>query len=110
MEKKSRKPIGKIKKRYLKSGKQCKVTFRLPKVAVNSGKKVNLVGDFNDWNIRSTPMKRLKSGEFKLDINLDAGREYKFKYLIDGEYWENDWNADKYTPNSFGGDDSVVVV
>lgn len=99
-----------LKKRYLKSGKTCKVTFRLPKAAVKDGKKVNLVGDFNNWNIRSTPLNKLKNGEFKLDLNLDTGKEYKYKYLIDGEHWENDWNADKYVPNGFGGDDSVVVI
>jgi hypothetical protein len=28
--------------------------------------------------------------------------------LIDGQRWDNDWAADAYLPNSFGGDDSVV--
>jgi len=28
--------------------------------------------------------------------------------LIDDERWENDWAADDYVPNGFGGDNSVV--
>lgn len=99
-----------IKKRYLKSGNKCKVTFRLPKEAAGDVKRVYLVGDFNNWNTKASPMNRLKSGEFKLELNLDAGKEYRFKYLIDDNRWENHWNADKYVSNKFGTDDSVVVV
>jgi hypothetical protein len=29
---------------------------------------------------------------------------------IEGERWENDWEADAYTPNEYGKDDSVVEV
>jgi hypothetical protein len=36
--------------------------------------------------------------------------EYKFRYLIDDSRWENDWNADRYIPNSFGSEDSLVIV
>ena len=31
-----------------------------------------------------------------------------YRYLVDGERWENDWAADTYAPNDYGGDDSVV--
>jgi hypothetical protein len=41
---------------------------------------------------------------------LETGREYRFKYLIDGKRWENDWHADRYEPNIYGTDDSVVVI
>jgi len=37
------------------------------------------------------------------------GREYAFRYRVDGERWENDPGADKYVPNPFGSDNSVVV-
>ena len=38
------------------------------------------------------------------------GRRYRFRYLVDGERWQNDWQAHDYEPNEFGGDDSVVDV
>jgi hypothetical protein len=41
-------------------------------------------------------------------VDLDAGRAYRFRYLLDGQRWDNDWAADAYVRNDFGGDDSVV--
>ena len=43
-----------------------------------------------------------------MTVGLDAGRAYRFRYLLDGQRWENDWAADAYQPNGFGGDDLVV--
>ena len=99
-----------LKKQYLKAKQICKVTFRLPKEAAPEAEIVTLVGDFNDWNNQKTPMQKLKSGDFKLTLDLECDREYRFKYLINSNRWENDWCADKYTPNEHGGDDSVVVI
>ena len=55
-------------------------------------------------------MKKLKNGDFKATIKLHRDKEYKFRYFIDGTRWENDWCADKYVPNTFGSDDSLVIV
>ena len=99
-----------LRKRYLKSKPLCKVTFRLPKEAAAGAKNVTVVGDFNNWNITQTPMKRLKSGDFTLTLELPCNREFNFRYLIDTKRWENDWFADKYIPNEFGEENSVVVV
>ena len=99
-----------IKKQYLKSKPICKVTLSLPKEAAPNAKKVALVGEFNDWDKQSTPMRKLKSGVFKTTINLDVGQEYQFRYLIDGEKWENDWAADKYIGNGVSYEENSVVV
>ena len=37
-----------------------------------------------------------------------GGREYTYRYLVNGEEWHNDWAADRYVPNEFGTDNSVV--
>ena len=97
-----------LKKTYSKTGRVCRVTFRLPP-EVNA-ETACLCGEFNDWNETAAPMKNLKDGGFFLTISLDAGRSYRFRYLLDGERWENDWAADNYLPNVFGGDDSIVEV
>ena len=99
-----------IPKRYLKTSQSCKVTFSLPKTAINDGKQVTLVGDFNKWNPDITPLKKLKNGAFSTTIELLTGRTYRFKYLIDYCRWENDWHADTYLPNPYGGEDSAVIV
>jgi hypothetical protein len=98
-----------FKKQHLKKG-ECKVTFRLPKEAVQDAKSVTIAGDFNEWDTTATPMTQLKDGSFQITMNLPAEREYRFRYLIDGTRWENDWCADKYIPNDYGADDSVVIV
>ena len=99
-----------IKKQYLKSKPLCKVTFSLPKESANSAKKVNVVGEFTDWNEKALPMKKLKDGSFKVTQDVSVGQEYQFKYLLDGEVWENDSNADKYVVNEFTTENSVVVL
>ncbi len=99
-----------LKKQYVKANNVCKVTFRLPKDAAHNAEMVTIVGDFNNWNLTENKMKKLKNGDFTLTLDLPCSREYRFRYLIDANRWENDWFADKYLPNNFGADDSVVVV
>ena len=82
----------------------------MPKLAAPDAKSVAITGDFNDWNASATLMKKLKNSDFKATLKLPCKREYRFKYLIDDNRWENDWTADKYIPNAFGSDDSVVIV
>lgn len=109
--KKNEKPEYKgMKKRYLKKGQSCKVTFMLPKEAANKAKKVHVLGEFNKWDTNATPLKRLKAGNFSTTLELACGRSYRFKYLIDDARWENDWHADSYIPNQYGGEDSLVSV
>jgi len=100
----------KIKKIYLKSRNACKVTFRMSKEAVPDAQQICLVGDFNEWNILANPMKRLKSGDFTMQVELQPGCDYQFRYHIDNSRWENDWQADKYVLNPFGDSDNSVVV
>jgi 1,4-alpha-glucan branching enzyme len=99
-----------LKKQYLKSKPVCKVTFTLPKEAAGAAKSAHVVGDFNNWNARANGMKKLKDGTLTATITLKRGKEYQFRYLLDGAIWENDWSADKYVQNRFGSDNSVVVV
>lgn len=39
-----------------------------------------------------------------------CGEFNRFRDLLGGDQWENDWEADDYLPNEFGGEDSVVAV
>ena len=48
------------------------------------------------------------SGRFSATVSLPKGRQYRYRFLVDDERWENDWAADTYVPNVFGTDDSVV--
>ena len=86
----------------------CKVTFELP--AGVAASEAHVCGEFNDWSPTATPMKRRKDGVFAATVTLETGRRYRFRYLLDGGGWENDWAADDYVPNEFGGEDSVIEV
>ena len=55
-------------------------------------------------------MQRLKNGEFKVTLDLERGRVYHFRYLIEGRVWENDWTADRYEPAGVGNAENSVVV
>jgi 1,4-alpha-glucan branching enzyme len=65
-------------------------------------------GEWNGWSSEADIMERDNKGGFSLIVNLEAGRTYRFRYLLDTERWENDWYADAYPPNDFGGDDSLI--
>jgi 1,4-alpha-glucan branching enzyme len=99
-----------IKKQYSKKKPECKVTFKLAKEIAGSVNSVNLAGDFNSWDTESIPLKKLNSGEFTVSVNFEKGREYQFKYLIDGKEWINEKEADKHIPNEFQSENSVVTV
>ncbi len=100
-----------IEKKYLKTKPVCKVKFILEKEAVSGAKKVNLVGDFNGWDTEATMMRKQKDGRFATTLDLEKNKEYQFRYVINGEKWENDSAADKYARSFVGdADNSVVVV
>jgi 1,4-alpha-glucan branching enzyme len=65
-------------------------------------------GEWNGWSSEADIMERDNDGGFSLIVSLEPGRTYRFRYLLDAERWENDWNADAYPPNEFGGDDSLI--
>jgi len=95
-----------MKKTYSKSGDSCRVTFELP--ADVGAENCALVGEFNDWGKNIHPLTRRKDGRFSRTISLKAGAVYRFRFWVDDSRWENAWDADKYVPNEFGTEDSVV--
>jgi 1,4-alpha-glucan branching enzyme len=97
-----------VKKSYSKTRRSCRVTFDVPP-EVNAT-RVSLCGDFNGWSQTANTMKPRKDGRFSTTLSLEAGRAYRFKYLLDDGRWENDLAADGYVPNDFGTEDSVVQV
>jgi 1,4-alpha-glucan branching enzyme len=97
-----------LKKNYSKSGDSCRVTFRLP--ADVSAETVHLCGEFNEWSPTKHPMKKLKDGSFSVTVTLDVGQSYRFRYLLDNERWENDWDADAYVANQYGTEDSLITI
>jgi len=84
------------------------VVFNLP--AEVQADRVMLCGEFNQWSEEDTRLDRGPDGSWRVTVALEPGRSYRYRYLLDGERWENDWQADSYQPNPYGGADSVVTV
>ena len=101
-----------LRKRYIRSRKVWKVTFEVPETELPEAievQSVHLVGEFNDWDAAATPMTLRRGRVFRTTLELEPGREYQFRYLINGEHWCNDWRADAYAPSGLGDDNCVVA-
>ena len=71
-------------------------------------RQVSVVGEFNNWDKTVEPMTALKSNDFTATLELETGKEYQFRYLIDDNIWKNETQADGLVANSFGAENSVV--
>lgn len=68
-----------------------------------NAKHVYLVGDFNNWDVTATPMKRDEKGTFYIDVSLSPGR-HEYKFYVDGQ-----WIADPYNPITVGPYGNSVI-
>lgn len=91
-------------KRKLKNKVQ--VNFTVP--AQEGDDSAYLVGDFNDWDMRATPMARTSEGNWEVKLSLKPNREYQYRYLVNGTLWRTDPSADSYVRNPYGTENSVV--
>ena len=100
-----------IAKQVLKSKPVCKVTFSLSADEVAGAKDIALLGEFNGWaSEAATKLKKQKDGSYKATVELETGKEYAFRYLLDGTTWTNDETADKFVPTGVSYDENSVVV
>ena len=63
------------------------VLFRLP--AAIWADTVHVVGDFNNWNTSTMPMRQGES-YWEANLTMEAGKTYYYAYLIDGVDWCTD--------------------
>ena len=94
-----------IKKQYLKSKPICKVTFS---VSAEEANEVTVAGTFNKWNTKSTTLKRLKNGTFKGTVDLEKDSSHEFRYVVDGNYI-NDDQADAYAWSDYASAENGVL-
>jgi 1,4-alpha-glucan branching enzyme len=95
-------------KNYTKTKKKCRVTFKYPNQ--EHADSAMLAGEFNGWSTIDTPMKKLKDGTFSVTISLLSGYSYAFRYILDGNTWVNDPEADKYAANEHGESNSLLIL
>ncbi|MBE0371134.1 isoamylase early set domain-containing protein [Pseudoalteromonas sp. MMG013] len=93
-----------LTKRFFKTKDEAEVTFAF---SHPEAKKVQLVAEFTDWEPVTMKFNK-KERTFKSKYRLPTDKQFHFRYLIDGELWDNDHKADAYVTNSFGTQNSVV--
>jgi Glycogen recognition site of AMP-activated protein kinase len=69
---------------------------------------VALVGDFNDWDPKRSPM-RTANGVWATAVQLTPGR-YRYAFLVNGVEWRADPAAPTAKDDEFGTPSSVVTV
>lgn len=85
------------------------VIFVLPQHIV--AHKAAVVGDFLDesWHPDGLPMVYGADGRWRAGTEVEAGRAYEFRYLVNGCEWCND-DCCHQVPNPFGTFNSVFFV
>ncbi|HTY45122.1 MAG TPA: isoamylase early set domain-containing protein [Patescibacteria group bacterium] len=78
------------------------------KLFAPQAKRVNLAGDFNNWDISALSAKKDSKGNWAVKASLKPGR-HEYKFYVDGS-WVNDPRCKNYASNNFGTQNSVVEV
>lgn len=73
-----------------------------------AAKKVNLAGNFNEWNTRALGAKKDSKGNWSVKVNLKPGK-YEYKFVVDGT-WLNDPRCTACATNSFGTQNCLIEV
>ncbi|MEO9653625.1 isoamylase early set domain-containing protein [Marinomonas sp.] len=98
-----------IEKKFLKTKPECKIKFSLPADVIGDAKSISVVGDFNDWDPVSHPMRKQKNGLFSCTVNLAVASAYQFRYLLDSNQWLNDDQADSYATSPISHEENGVL-
>lgn len=100
-----------LTKLYSQDKKVCRVTFVLPKELRENFKEISIVGDFNNWDPHQNKFSHMHpDGDLSIELVLDAGTEYQFRYLCDGESWMNEPEADAEVLTHFGDAKNSVLI
>lgn len=88
------------------------IIFMLPAQALEGATGAVVLGDFNNWTpSKEFELKKQKDGSFKTVVSLEEGKTFQYRFLLDNGTWENDYNAQNYTPASgLYVDNSVITV
>jgi hypothetical protein len=75
-----------------------------------AARQVSLVGDFNDWQVGSAPLRAVPAaGVWTIEVPLAPGR-HRYAFVVDGGQWLPDPAAPRAAGDDFGTPSSVVTV
>jgi hypothetical protein len=71
---------------------------------------VALVGDFNNWDPKATPLRAASTGGvWSVEVPIQPGR-HLYAFVVDGTVWRPDPAAPKATGEDFGEPNSALTV
>ncbi|MDD5020356.1 MAG: glycogen-binding domain-containing protein [Candidatus Omnitrophica bacterium] len=78
------------------------------KISAPKANRVGVAGDFNGWKPDGLTARKDKNGTWRATLSVPAGT-YEYKFVVDGS-WIVDPGCSRRTINSFGSENSVLVV
>ena len=82
-----------------------KIDFILSADIVANATDGLLLGDFNAWQeADGIPLKKKKDGSFKTTVELETGKTYEYRYLLNDGRWVND---ERSSQNAYAQDYQV---
>lgn len=88
-----------------KSPKPSSIQFAFPAPAAQ---EVSLVGEFNNWDCKATPMHKAADGIWHVGVALTPGR-HEYRFVADG-VWQDDPAAQQRIANALGTQNCVKTV
>lgn len=88
-----------------KTAKRRRILFS---IGDDQAHEVAVIGDFNEWNQASHPMKSDGNGLWQKIMMLPPG-QYEYKFLVDGQ-WRTDPNNPNQCTNRFGTLNNILQV
>lgn len=105
-----------IKKQYLKSRPEVKITFEIEQKDAKNATTVVLLSEHNQWH--AIELKKLKSGKFKTIVNVSTENLASFQYTFQAIDDNNQkvmllpLDADAYVDNGMtdGGQNAILQI
>lgn len=105
-----------IKKQYLKSKPEVKITFEIEKKDAQDADTITLLSEHNNW--QAIDFKKLKSGKFKTVFNIPTDKLESFQYTFQVKGADEQvamllpMGADDYVDNGMndGGKNAVLKI
>ena len=68
-----------------------KIRFTLPAANIIGADECVLLGEFNNWNLEEGfYLKKQADGSMTVEVELAAGKDYQYRYLLSNGRWVND--------------------
>ena len=79
-----------------------KIRFTLPAANIIGADECVLLGEFNNWNLEEGfYLKKQADGSMTVEVELAAGKDYQYRYLLSNGRWVND-NGEKVASEMSG--------